>query len=133
AISFAVHAETAEKKPDWLLCPNPETLPLFITPMENTPDRDITPSDIVAESLYVKKDVVTIFNGRVELRRADQWLASDKLTYFHKDETFTTEGPVRYQDKSVRLTADQAKGDQKTDTMEMVKVTYQFSKALGNG
>ena len=133
AISFAVHAETTEKKPDWLLCANPETVPLFVEPMANPPDRDTTPSDISADSLDVKKDDVTVFNGRVELRRADQWLASDKLTYFHKSETFNTEGPVRYQDKSVRLTADQAKGDQKTDTMEMSKVTYQFSKELGNG
>jgi len=133
AISFAVHAEAAEKKPDWLLCPNPETVPLFVEPILNPPDRDITPSDISADSLDVKKDDVTVFNGKVELRRADQWLASDKLTYFHKSETFNTEGPVRYQDKSVRLTADQAKGDQKADVMEMTKVTYQFSKELGNG
>ena len=133
AISFAVHAEPAEKKPDWLLCRNPETLPLFTTPVENPGDRDLTPTDIAADSLDVKKEDVTVFQGKVELRRADQWLATDKLTYFHKNETFNTEGPVRYQDKSVRLTADEAKGDQKTDTMEMTKVTYQFSKELGNG
>jgi LPS-assembly protein len=133
AISFAVHAQTVEKKPDWLLCRNPETLPLFIEPVENPGDRDLTPTDIAADNLNVKKDDVTVFEGKVELRRADQWLASDKLTYFHKTQTFNTEGPVRYQDKSVRLTADEAKGDQKTDTMEMTKVTYQFSKELGNG
>jgi len=134
AISFAVHAETpTEKKPDWVLCRNPETLPLFTQPVENPGDRDLTPTDISADSLDVKKSDVTVFSGKVELRRADQWLASDKLTYFHNTETFNTEGPVRYQDKSVRLTADEAKGDQKSDVMEMTKVTYQFSKELGNG
>ena len=133
AISFAVHAETPEKKPDWLLCRNPETLPLFTTQVENPGDRDLTPTDIAADSLDVKKTDVTVFEGKVELRRADQWLATDKLTYLHNTETFNTEGPVRYQDKAVRLTADQAKGDQKADVMEMTKVTYQFSKELGNG
>lgn len=132
AIAGVVHAQEPGK-PSWILCRSTSTLPLFTQPLENVGDRSKMPTDISANDLDVKKDDVTVFQGDVKLLHGDQWLNTDQITYTHQDERFVTHGPVRYQDQSVRLTADQAAGDQKADTMQLDQVQYQFNQELGNG
>ncbi|KFN43380.1 LPS assembly protein LptD [Arenimonas oryziterrae] len=133
AISGAVHAQETAPPPTWLLCANPQTLPWFVEPAPAAVDRDQAPSDVVGDSLDLKKDEQTAFTGNVVLTHGDQWLHTDRLTYTHPSETFVTEGPVQYQDHAVRLTADKAAGDQKADTVSLDGVTYQFNQQLGNG
>ena len=116
AISGVVHAQESEKKPDWLLCVNPQSLPLFRPLATEELPREQMPTDVNADSMDVLKAQQTVFSGNVELSHADQWLATDKLTYTHDSEQFATEGLVRYQDRTLRLTADEARGDQKVDS-----------------
>jgi len=131
AISQAVYAQEAEQ--NWNYCVNPQTLPVFNTDPVSTENRELTATDIQADNMNLEKEKVTVFEGNVLLQRSDQWMNTDKLTYTHDNEQFVTEGPVRYQDRSVRLTAKQASGDQKKDTMSLQGVQYQFSNNLGNG
>ncbi|MGH8051947.1 MAG: LPS assembly protein LptD [Arenimonas sp.] len=131
AISQAVVAqETAQ---NWNYCVSPETLPVFNTDLVSTESREQTATDIQANDMNLEKEKVTVFQGNVVLQRSDQWMNTDKLTYTHDNEQFVTDGPVKYQDRSVRLTAKQARGDQKKDTMSLEGVQYQFSNNLGNG
>jgi LPS-assembly protein len=132
AIAGAVRAEEAAQ-PTWLLCANPETLPMLAEPSKDPGVRENAPTDITADTLDVKKTEQTVFAGGVELVRSDQMLQTDKLTYRHEEETFSTEGEVRYQDRGIRLRADQASGDQKADTITLTNVRYQFNHELGNG
>ncbi len=135
AIAGAVRAADAPD-PTWVLCANPDTIPLFTDlPAKAAPagERDSAPTDVAANTLDVKKSEQTIFSGDVKLTHADQWLNTDKVTYQHESEQFVTEGPVRYQDRTVRLTAGSASGDQKKDTLTMGEVHYQFNQQLGNG
>ena len=131
AISGAVRAE--EAKPTWILCTNPTTIPLFTDVATGTAERESSPTDVSADLLDVKKSEVTVFSGNVQLTHADQWLHTDKVTYTHDSEKFVTEGQVHYQDRTVRLTAETAAGDQKNDRLEMGQVQYQFNQELGNG
>ena len=132
AIAGTVRAEE-EAKPTWILCGSPSTIPLF-TDLASAPvDRETAATDISADALDVKKSKLTVFSGNVELVHADQWLNTDKVTYSHESEQFVTEGQVRYQDRTVRLTAESASGDQKNDTLNMGQVRYQFNEELGNG
>jgi LPS-assembly protein len=117
----------------WVLCPNPETLPMLADPALDPGEREQAPTDISADTLNVKKTEQTEFAGNVELVRSDQILKTDKLTYRHQEQTFVTEGPVRYQDRGIRLLAKQASGDQKADTLTLKGVQYQFNRELGNG
>lgn len=133
AISGAVHAQAEPAPPTWLLCANPSTIPWFTEASRTTADRESAPTDISADTLDVKKTESTVFSGNVELTRADQWLHTEKVTFSHESEQFVTEGQVRYQDRSVRLTAESASGDQKNDTLRMGQVHYQFNEELGNG
>jgi LPS-assembly protein len=120
---------------NWDLCPAPEGLPLFQPlpegdkPGKGTPQ----PTDIDAEKLDVSEKNVTVLTGDVELRRGEQWLGTDKLTYRHESETFVTEGPVRFQDRTFRFRAAKAEGNQKAETLRLEDVQYQFNENLGNG
>ena len=132
AIAGAVRAEDTVQ-PTWLLCANPQTLPLLDAPIKDPGPRERAPTDISADTLDVKKTEQTTFAGDVRLERSDQILEADKLTYRHEEETFATEGDVRYQDRGIRLVAKQATGDQKADTITLKQVQYQFNNELGNG
>jgi LPS-assembly protein len=132
AIAGAVHAEETPK-PTWELCQSPSTIPWFTELAPDGVERMASPTDVSADSLDVLKTESTVFSGNVEMARGDQWLKTDKITYGHETEQFVTEGQVRYQDRSVRLTAESASGDQKTDELRMGKVVYQFNDELGNG
>jgi LPS-assembly protein len=132
AIAGAVRAEDTTR-PTWVLCENPQTLPLLASPAVDPGPREQAPTDITADTIDVKKTEQTEFAGDVQLKRSDQVLQTDKLTYRHEEETFSTEGDVRYQDRGIRLVAKQALGDQKADTITLKKVQYQFNQELGNG
>ncbi len=121
--------------PTWELCPAPDTLPLFqpLPEADAKLPRDAEHTDISAEDLDVSKEKITVLTGKVELKRGDQWLATDKLTYQHEAETFVTEGGVNYQDRGLRFSAEKAEGDQKADVIRLDKVRYQFNDNLGNG
>jgi LPS-assembly protein len=133
AIAGAVRAEETAVQPTWLLCANPQTLPVLAVSKKDPGERELAPTDITADTLNVKKTEETVFAGGVELVRSDQVLQTDKLTYRHEEETFSTEGEVRYQDRGIRLVAKQALGDQKADTITLKQVQYQFNDELGNG
>ena len=133
AIAGAVQAQD-QPKPTWALCQNPTSLPWFIDPAQvPVTDRALAPTDIAANDLDVLRTENTVFSGDVVLTHADQWLATDKIDYRHQEERFRTEGQVRYQDRTMRLTADSASGDQKADELKLEGVQYQFNDELGNG
>ena len=132
AVAGAVRAEEAPK-PTWALCKLPTTIPWFTEVPAAPADRLAAPTDISADDLDVQKSESTIFSGNVELTHGDQWMNTDKVTYTHDAEQFVTQGQVRYQDRTVRLTAESAAGDQKNDVLKMAKVHYQFNEELGNG
>jgi LPS-assembly protein len=132
AVSAAVQAQDAPGG-DWGLCRAPETLPLFTDLQLQGAVRTNAPTDIEADVLDVKERERTIFTGDVRMVHADQYLATDKVTFKHDSESFQTEGAVRYQDASVRLTADSASGTQKGDKLELSQVVYQFNAENGNG
>lgn len=119
----------------WDLCPAPDGLPLFQPlPEGDKPGKGTPmPTDIDAENLDVSEKDITVLTGNVELRRGEQWLGTDKLTYRHESETFVTEGPVRFQDRNIRFLAAKAEGNQKAETIRLEDVQYQFNENPGNG
>jgi LPS-assembly protein len=133
AVSAAVHAEETPGG-DWRLCRAPETLPLFteVQPQAAAMRADAA-TDIEADALDVKERERTVFTGDVRMTHADQYLATDKVVFKHDTESFQTEGPVRYQDAKLRLTAGSASGTQKGDKLDLSQVVYQFNAQNGNG
>ncbi|MBW8811566.1 MAG: LPS-assembly protein LptD, partial [Lysobacter sp.] len=76
------------------------------------------PTDIEGDTLSGTEDSRQ-FEGNVALRRGDQFLGTDKLTYDSETGHYVAVGSVRYQDSGMRLVADKAEGNQESDTHDI--------------
>jgi LPS-assembly protein len=134
AISCAVHAQE-QTEPTWVACSSPQTLPVFRDndPSKTPAQRSAATADITGDEYDLSKQDVTVVEGNVVIERADQWIGTDKVTYQHDAESYETQGNVRYQDDRVRMQAEQLKGNDKQNTVELSKAQYQFNDRLGNG
>ncbi len=119
---------------EWALCRG-DAIPAFPgqAPIGTNAERPTSPADVQADSADLSKVNASVFNGNVELRRADQWMFADKVTYQHVLDTWQAVGSVKYQDNSVRLTADRADGDLAKDITTLDTIQYQLRNVRGNG
>ena len=131
-----VRTHTLPKHPanEFALCRG-DAVPAFAgqPPTGSKDARPTSPADIQADSTDLSKAGTSVFEGNVELRRADQWMLADRLTYQHEQDTWQAVGSVKYQDASVRLTADKAGGDLDKDISTVDGVQYQLRNVRGNG
>ena len=141
---------------DWSLCPIEDTIPAFVdAPTEDglsivpdaraagaggrvaagaeAPDPTTLPTDIDGDNLEGTEGEVLNLSGNVLLRRGDQVLATDRLSYDQQKETYTAEGSVRYEDGGMRLVAARAAGSQADDTHRLEDIRYQLLRRRGNG
>jgi LPS-assembly protein len=131
---MAAHA--ADERPEtWKLCPVQDAVPAFSDAQKtNVPAsvRTEQPTDIEGDTLSGTEDSRE-FEGNVALRRGDQFLGTDKLTYDSETGHYVAIGRVRYQDSGMRLVADKAEGNQESDTHDISNVHYQLVSRRGNG
>ncbi|TXH70538.1 MAG: hypothetical protein E6Q88_08350 [Lysobacteraceae bacterium] len=144
AVSLGAHAAD-ERIEDWRLCPIVDAVPAFadsLPPADKNSDAPpADPSvpiteqatDIDGDTLDGTEGQVMNLHGNVVLRRGDQLLSTDQLSYDQENETYTAEGSVRYQDGGMRLIAARAKGDQAKDTHQLEDIQYQLIARRGNG
>ncbi|HTA66045.1 MAG TPA: LPS assembly protein LptD [Xanthomonadaceae bacterium] len=134
------HKNPALKLPEdmYALCRG-DAVPEFpgVAPVGRTSDRPTAPADVQADLADLSKVGTSIFEGNVEMRHADQWVFADQITYEHDQETWSAVGSVKYQDNTVRLTADRADGDRNKDITTITTIDhplqYQLRDARGNG
>jgi LPS-assembly protein len=135
-IAFSLAAHAADRPPEnWKLCPVQDAVPAFSDaqqPVAPTGVRTAQPTDIEGDSLSGTEDSRQ-FEGNVALRRGDQFLGTDKLTYDSETGHYVAVGSVRYQDAGMRLVADKAEGNQESDTHDISNVRYQLVSRRGNG
>jgi LPS-assembly protein len=139
-IALALPAAASDDPPEnWGLCPIQDTIPAFDLNNEPAPalppGAAITdqPTDVDGDTLDGTDGEVLNLQGNVVLRRGDQVLATDKLSYDQAKETYTAEGSVRYQDGGMRLVAERASGDQSKDQHRLENIRYQLMSRRGNG
>lgn len=134
-LSLAAHA--ADERPqDWQLCPIVDAVPAFADaqdPMGMPETRASQPTDIEGDAIMGVEGESTTFDGNVSLKRGDQFLGTDHLTYDNDTGRYVAEGNVRYQDSGMRLVAERAEGDQNADTHKIEDVRYQLASRRGNG
>jgi len=106
-------------------------------PVGKAKDRPTSPANVWADVADFSKVGTSFFQGNAEIRRADQWVLADRVTYQHEKDTWQADGSIRYQDNSVRLTADHAEGDMDADITKIDSVQnpirYQLRNTRGNG
>ncbi len=130
------HAHAVSKHPanEWALC-HGDAIPAFPgqPPTGTQAERPTSPADIQADKVDLSNTATSIFEGNAEFRRADQWMLADRVTYEHAQDTWQAVGSVKYQDNSVRLTADRADGDLGKDITTLQTIQYQLRNVRGNG
>ncbi len=137
-IAFSLVAHAAEERPQtWKLCPVQDAVPAFVDAQQapataGAAPRTEQPTDIEGDSLSGTENQRQ-FEGNVSLRRGDQFLGTDKLTYDSETGHYVAVGSVRYQDAGMRLVADKAEGNQESDTHDISNVRYQLVSRRGNG
>ncbi len=134
SILFSTTSHAEQGQSIWQVCENPESLPLF-QPLsaERTKNPETLPTNITSTTFDIQKQDESVFEGNVELTRGQEWLSTEKLRYIHSNETYQTEGLVRFQNPTLRMTAESAKGNTKTDSIELTGLQYQFHNSNANG
>ena len=135
ALSLSAHA--ADQPPEnWALCPIEEVVPAFADKLPAQQPGAAAPTgetEVTGDTLEGTEGQILNLDGNVSLRRGEQLLLADNLSYDQEKETYVAEGTVRYQDRGMRLSAARAKGDQGKDTHELEDIKYQLTRRRGNG
>jgi LPS-assembly protein len=136
-IAFSLQAHAADDAPpNWGLCPVQDVVKPFAeaqsAPEGLNIDNTGQATDIEGDDLS-GTDANPVFNGNVTLRRGDQFMGADQLTYDKEQERYAAEGSIRYQGSGMRMTAARAEGDQAKDVHTIQDVDYQLLSHRGNG
>src|SRR6185437_551038 len=94
--------------------------------------REQQPTDIEGDQL-LGTTTVPQYQGNVALRRGDQFVGTDKLSFDTESGNYVADGNVRYQDASIRMVAKRAEGNQESDTHKITDIQYQLVSRRGNG
>ena len=135
-IALALPVQAAEDSENWRLCPVGDAVPAFSdapAPVGTPELRATQPTDIEGDELQDTAAQKTLVQGNVQLRRGDQFLGTDRLTYNSETGDYTADGSVRYQDSGMRIVADRAEGNQESDTHTISDLRYQLIERRGNG
>ena len=113
-IAFSLNARAADDMPpNWRLCPVQDVVKPFAeaqaAPEGLGIDNTQQATDIEGDALSGTEEN-PVFNGNVTLRRGNQFLGADQLTYDKGQEHYTAEGSIRYQGSGLRMTAASALG-----------------------
>ena len=136
-IAFSLNAHAGDDMPlNWGLCPVQDVVKPFAEAQAAPEGLDI---DNTAQATDIEGDALTgteenpVFNGNVTLRRGNQFMGADQLTYDKAQEHYNAQGSIRYQGSGLRMTAASAEGDQAKDTHVIRDLDYQLLSHRGNG
>ncbi len=136
-IAFSLQAQAADDMPlNWGLCPVQDIVKPFAEAQAAPEGLNI---DNANEATDIEGDALSgteenpVFNGNVTLRRGNQFMGADQLTYDKNQEHYTAEGSIRYQGAGLRMTAASAEGDQAKDIHTIHDLDYQLLARRGNG
>lgn len=119
-------------------CPPKTYLPGYLPSLPQTGDREQAPVDVLAQSVTIIEQNQYRLSGQVDIRRADQRLAADRMDYDAQSQKAQASGQVIYQDRLLLVQADQAHSDLAQDATSLSQVRYQLlggvpGKALDAG
>ena len=135
-IAFSLHAHAADDPPNWGLCPVQDVLKPFAeaqaAPEGLHVDNTDQSTDIEGDALS-GTEANPVFQGNVTMRRGDQFMGADQITFDKEADRYTAEGSIRYQGSGLRMVAARAEGNQGTETHVIHDLDYQLLSRRGNG
>jgi LPS-assembly protein len=138
-IALSLPAHAADDTPqNWALCPIGDAVPPFADAfrapegLNVAPAGQPRPTDIEGDMLS-GTDANPVFQGNVTMRRDDQFMGADQLTFDKEKGRYAADGSIRYQAAGLRVRAAHAEGDQEAGTHSMQDLQYQLLSRRGNG
>ena len=122
-------AQEAAAATDALACTDPALAPAF----REVPERDTAPLEMDAATLDARSGAVGIARGNVELRRADQALATEEIRYHPDTRRAVVPGPLRYTDTNLELDAASADYDFVAGRGRFTDVAFTLTGSSANG
>lgn len=120
-------------KPAWGLCKPGALLEFFVAGLPTDGDRDTAPTDVqgdIAESPDGNRYIIT---GAARIQQHDQLIRADRFEYLRDTTAWKAEGNLRYQDRSMLLSALRGEGTTTPDSSRLDGVRYQLLDSRGNG
>ncbi len=136
-IALSLQARAGDEHPqNWSQCPLGDVVPPF-PDAQKAPEglnlkKGEQPTDIEGD-LLSGTETNPVFNGNVTMRRGDQFLGADNLSFDKAAGLYKATGSVRYQAGNLRVRGATAEGNQNTDTHSMQDLQYQMLSRRGNG
>lgn len=130
---MAAEPESDAAEPDRgapaLACPDPVIGPV----LPPAPDRSGAPAVIYARSLDASEAHTGIAQGEVELFRADQYLATDRIFYDPVEEVVTVPGHLDYRDQQVWISGEDARYDFLGESGRFARLDYGLTGSSAHG
>ncbi len=126
-------ARCPEKPPDFSMCKRNDLFDFYISGLPTSGDRNAAETDFHANTIRSRDRTSTIFTGDAEILRLDQLLRADTISYDSETTRYEADGNVRYQDRSMLLSADNAQGSTEPQKGTLTNARYQLLSSRGNG
>lgn len=123
----------AKKPLDWGMCGKNDLLDFYVPNLPIEGDRKAAERVISALKVESSDKAHYTLEGKAQLRQLDLFLHAQKITYDSETTDFEAQGPLTYQDRSLLLSADHARGNTELETCTLEGVRYQLIQARGNG
>lgn len=122
------------RKPvEWGMCSKNDLLDFYSPDLPTEGDRASAPRTATALKVTTPDKSRYVLEGDATVRQLDLQLRAKKLTYDADTTDYSAEGEVRFQDRSLLMSADRAQGNADLDRCTLDGVQYQLLASRGNG
>lgn len=121
------------RKADWSLCKPGDLFDFYVPDLPREGDRNAAPTDVTAQNSRSTDGNRFELEGEARVQQLDQLIRADAFSYDRSSTAWTAEGHLRYQDRSLLLSADRGSGRTEPSQSTLENVRYQLIDARGNG
>ncbi len=118
---------------DWSLCRKNDLLDFHVDGLPTTGDRALADTEIKGSQTRSSDGENYVLEGDASIQQLDQLIRADRFTYARSSTAWTAQGNVRYQDRDLLLSANDAKGTTDPNQATVSDVRYQLLSSRGNG
>ena len=123
------------KKPalDWSLCTRNDLLDFYVPGLPTSGERDLAPTEISAKNTRSDDGSTYVLEGDASIRQLDRLIRAERFSYDSNSTAWRADGNLRYQDRSLLLSASAGEGNTDPGRSTLNDVRYQLLDARGNG
>lgn len=121
------------KSDDFSLCKPNALLGFYVSGLPSTGNREEAETDFRADKFQSADTSKYVLQGNARIQRLDQLIQADELTYWTETTAWLATGNVRYQDRSMLLSASKAQGKTTPNSAILDEARFQMLSSRGNG